>query len=263
MYRGITLLLLARLAMGQDITSAPALPQTSRVSITSALEYTLQRSCVAHCLYYNGPLPRGPYYHDWDDVGGELKCGYAPINGCYCNTKYASSATAYFNTCIPYYCGSGEDADPDDLVSALSLYNDYCATANGNPTKPVPTPVVIPASTTSAPASSETSETGSSSTSVDESSQPATTGSSAGSSGAAPPTAVAESKTNPSPTEAGSEMGSGGGNGNGGLSKGATIGIAVGASVGGLALIAAAVVLFLTRRRALAGEKQPMGGIEG
>ncbi|KAK6513090.1 hypothetical protein TWF506_009256 [Arthrobotrys conoides] len=268
MHRGITLLLLlARLAAGQDVTSGPALPQTSRVSITSGLEYTLQRSCVAHCLYYNGPLPRGAYYHDWDDVGGQLKCGYAPINGCYCNTKYASSATAYFNTCIPYYCGSGENADPEDLVSALSLYNEYCATANGNPTKPVPTPVTIAASTTSAPApseetSSEASESGNSSTSADEPSVPATTGSSAGSSDTAAPTAVAEGKSSPSPTQEGSEMGSGGG-GSGGLSKGATIGIAVGASVGGLALIAAAVVLFLSRRRALAGEKHPMGGIEG
>ncbi|RVD89610.1 uncharacterized protein DFL_000611 [Arthrobotrys flagrans] len=266
MYRGIILLLIARLAAGQDVTVAPELPQTSRVSIYSEFEYTLQRSCVAHCLYYNGALPRGPYYHDWDDVGGQLKCGYAPINGCYCNTKYASSATAYFNTCIPYYCGRGEDADPNDLISALSLYNAYCATANGNPTKPVPTPVTIAATTTSTPASSEetsleTSEPGASSTLVDEPSQPATTGSSAGSSDTAAQTATAEEKMSPSPTQAGAETGSGGGSG--GLSKGATIGIAVGASVGGVALIAAAVALFLSRRRALAGEKQPMGGIEG
>ncbi|KAK6507864.1 hypothetical protein TWF481_006286 [Arthrobotrys musiformis] len=261
MYRATVFLLIARLAAGQ-VTVAPEVPQTLGVTITSQLEYKLQRSCVAHCLYYNGALPRGPYYHDWDDVGGELKCGYAPINGCYCNTKYASSATAYFNTCIPYYCGSGDDADPDDLVSALSLYNDYCATANGNPTKPVPTPVTIGASTTSASSEETTSETSgpeSSSTPVDEPSQPATTGSSPVSSGSSV-TATAEGKTSFSPTEAGVQQGSGGGSG--GLSKGATIGIAVGASVGGIALIGAAVFLLISRRRGL-GEKQPMGGIEG
>ncbi|KAK6337093.1 hypothetical protein TWF718_009879 [Orbilia javanica] len=256
MYRGIGLLLMAHLAASQ-ITVAPDLPQTYRVSITSELEYTLQRSCVQHCLYYNGGFVRGPYHHDWDDVGGQLKCGWAPINGCYCSTGYASSATSYFNTCIPYYCGSGEDADPNDLISALSLYNAYCATANGNPTKPVPTPVTIPATATSASSSAEETT---SSTSVDESSQPATTGSSAGSSDSAARTATAEEKTSPSPT-AGAETESGGGSG--GLSKGATIGIAVGASIGGIALLGAAVFLYLSRRRALAGEKMPMGGIEG
>ncbi|KAK6526026.1 hypothetical protein TWF281_011067 [Arthrobotrys megalospora] len=261
MHRAIVLLLAARLVVGQDgITVTPPNGQTSRVSITSELEYKTQRSCVAHCLYYNGGFVRGPYHHDWDDVGGELGCGWAPINACYCNTKYASSATAYFSTCVPYYCGSGDNADPDNLVSALSLYNSYCAAANGNPTKPVPVPVTIPATTTSQSSEempSETSEPGNTSTPVDEPTQPVTTGSSRASS-AVEGAATAEQKTSPSPTDAASTGGSGG------LSKGATIGIAVGASVGGIALIAAAVVLFLSRRKsALAGGKEPMGGIEG
>ncbi|RVD88101.1 uncharacterized protein DFL_002298 [Arthrobotrys flagrans] len=92
------------------------------------------------------------------------------------------------------------------------------------------------AATTEAPAT-----TGTGSTPVDEPSQP--------------------EKTSPGLTQAGAETGSGGGSG--GLSKGATIGIAVGASVGGLALIAAVVFLFLSRKKAPVGGKQPIGGIEG
>ncbi|EWC46454.1 hypothetical protein DRE_04397 [Drechslerella stenobrocha 248] len=266
MHRFSTLSLLPfllRLVASQGITAGPQV--TGRVSIRDPVEYTLQRSCVQHCLYYNGNNPRGYYYNNWDDVGGELGCGHAPINGCYCNTKYASSATSYFSSCIAGYCGT---SDPEDFVSAVSFYDAYCATANGNPTKPVPEPVSAKVTTpsasentssaqapsTSAPSSRPTSApapSGGDSARAEEKSSP--TGS--GSIGAP----VGASNTN-TPAASGDEGSSGGG----GLSKGATIGIAVGASVGGVALIAVAVALFLAHQRKAAGGKEPpMGGIEG
>ncbi|KAF3902299.1 hypothetical protein ABW21_db0203469 [Orbilia brochopaga] len=258
--------LLARLAASQDtITSAPAEPQvTGKVTIWSGLDYTLQRSCVAHCIYYNGPLPRGAYYHDWDDVGGELGCGYAPINGCYCNTKYESSATSYFSSCIPYYCGT-VNPDPQDLVSALSMYNAYCATANGNPTKPLPEPVSAKA-TSRATSKEETSSAADASTPETQgaSSLPATSaraGTTSPSAGAAGTSAAAEAKTTGAP---GAEESAAGGDTGGGLSQGAKIGIAVGASLGGIAVIAIGVASFLLykRRAANSMKEPPMGGIQ-
>ncbi|KAF3932358.1 hypothetical protein ABW20_dc0108984 [Dactylellina cionopaga] len=254
MYRSILFVLLARLAAGQDVTDAPN--QTAGVSISDQLEYTLLgRSCIQHCVYYNGPFPRGPYYHDWDDVGGELGCGYGPINGCYCNTNYASSATSYFSSCISEYCGT---KDPSDFVSGVSRYNAYCATANGNPTKPLPvaaapTTPASRSSTTDSPSEGTTTalspETNSSSPSSTTSVPMSTSGSSSG-------TAVAEGKQTSGASETTTPSGGGG------LSKGATIGIAVGASLGGVVLIGIAVLLLLKKRKA-SGKESPMGGIEG
>ncbi|KAK6346612.1 hypothetical protein TWF696_006732 [Orbilia brochopaga] len=257
--------LIAHLAAGQDtITDAPSAPEvTGKVTIWSGLDYTLQRSCVAHCIYYNGPLPRGAYYHDWDDVGGELGCGYAPINGCYCNTKYSSSASSYFSSCIPYYCGTA-NPDPQDLVSALSMYNAYCATANGNPTKPVPEPVSAQVTSRAAnsPASSadaSTPETENAKTAPPTSTAAGATGGSG--SGGSSGTAAGASSTNSAEAES-KESGSGDSMG-GGLTKGAKIGIAVGASLGGVALIAIGVASFLLyKRRAVNMKEPPMGGIQ-
>ncbi|KAJ6256145.1 Tannase [Drechslerella dactyloides] len=254
--------LLARLAAGQDpsITQAPAGPEvTGKATIWSTIDYTLQRSCVQHCIWYNGPLPRGAYYHDWDDVGGELGCGHAPINGCYCNTKYSSSATSYFSSCIPYYCGS--TADPENLVSAISLYDAYCATANGNPSKPVPSPV--PAQATAAAKVSSSADAAATSNAPNAPNSPATPPASSGTTrpaSAAAETAVGASGTqsSASPSDSGSSDSNGGG-----MSKGAKIGIAVGASLGGVALIAIGVVSYMLHKRRVANSKeQPMGGIQ-
>ncbi|KAK6537315.1 hypothetical protein TWF694_011505 [Orbilia ellipsospora] len=258
MTRSILLLLLARFAIAQSgtITEGPQI--TAAASIRKELEYTLQRSCVQHCLWYNGNNPRGYYYINWDDVGGELKCGPYPINACYCNTKYASSATSYFSTCIPYYCGSGDDADPADLVSALSLYNAYCATANGNPTKPVPEPVTVAATSTSAGSSSE-AEASQASAPSSSPAQPTSAATSGATTSSSSSSANAQAKESPQQTATPEGENSGGG-----TSKGTTIGIAVGASLGGIVIIALGVLCFIFyRRRARNMEKQPMGGIEG
>ncbi|KAF3908319.1 hypothetical protein AA313_de0207373 [Arthrobotrys entomopaga] len=254
----LSLLLLTRFVIGQSDTVTEGPQITALASIRKELDYTLQRSCVQHCVWYNGNNPRGYYYINWDDVGGELKCGYAPINACYCNTKYASSATSYFSSCIPYYCGSGDDADPADLVSALSLYNAYCATANGNPTKPVPEPVTVAATSTSAPSSSETDASQASEPSSSPA-EPTSAPTSPAVTSSPSTSANAQAKESPAST-ATSENDSNGG----GTSKGTTIGIAVGASLGGIVITALAVLCFVFyKRRARLMEKQPMGGIEG
>ncbi|EPS41145.1 hypothetical protein H072_4948 [Dactylellina haptotyla CBS 200.50] len=254
MHRSILFFLAARSALGQ-VTTAPPNGPLEYASMKANTEYILQRSCVKHCLWYNGENLRGVYYHDWDDVGGELDCGYAPLNGCYCNTKYSSSATSYFESCIPYYCGT--TGDPGNLPSALSLYNAYCATANGNPTKPVPEPVTVAATSTSDSSSSETSASSSEpSSSMPE---PSSTPASAGSSSTSTPAATAAAKDSTSGAPSPQETSASGG----GMSKGAIIGAAVGGSIGGIVIIAGCVAAFLIHKRRSAGKEQPMGGIEG
>ncbi|KAL0940263.1 uncharacterized protein CTRU02_203026 [Colletotrichum truncatum] len=100
----------------------------ARVSIYSELAYSTARACAAGCLVYNGQYPCGLV--GYQDLGVALQCGCASINGCYCNTALASSATSYISSCVSKGC-SRVDNWSVDMSSMLNLYDSYCATANG------------------------------------------------------------------------------------------------------------------------------------
>ncbi|KAK2731094.1 hypothetical protein CKAH01_09165 [Colletotrichum kahawae] len=118
-----SLLLLAPLASAATTTGALA-----RVSIFSEVAYSTARACAAGCLVYNGNYPCG--VGGYQDLGVALQCGCQSINGCYCNTALASSATSYISSCVSKGCSKVENWSVD-LTSMLDLYDSYCATANG------------------------------------------------------------------------------------------------------------------------------------
>ncbi|KAF6810870.1 hypothetical protein CSOJ01_06085 [Colletotrichum sojae] len=116
------LLLLCCLTSAATTTGALA-----RVSIYSELAYSTARACAAGCLVYNGAYPCGT--GGYQDLGVALQCGCQSINGCYCNTGLASSASAYISSCVSRGCSKVENWSVD-LTSMLNLYDSYCATAN-------------------------------------------------------------------------------------------------------------------------------------
>ncbi|EPS45925.1 hypothetical protein H072_65 [Dactylellina haptotyla CBS 200.50] len=249
----LQLALFACFAAAQNtITTGPQ--PTASVSIFRSLEYTLQRPCIQTCVWDFGLVGRTNVYTNWEDVGKDLGCGPYAVNGCYCNPKYELSVSSYFSTCIPNRCGSGPNGDPANYVSALSLYNDYCATANGNPTKPIPEPVAVttPSSGSMVSSASETESAvpNASSSSVSSSAASSISSSDSGTSSTqSTESSTAENQGNPS----------GGGGGGGSNTK--TIGIAVGVSVGSLLIIIGVLVFLLVRRKNKIKEEQNMGGI--
>jgi hypothetical protein len=109
-----------------DITDGPLAP-VSLASSNSA--YTTARDCAANCLEYRGIWVcgvNGGYF----GLGEALQCGCASVNGCFCSTGYASSATAYLSSCVSSQCAEDNAGWTSDLQSMLGLYDDYCATAN-------------------------------------------------------------------------------------------------------------------------------------
>jgi len=119
----VTIAQLGQFVQAADVTQGPA----AAVSIWSEEAYSTARRCAAGCLAYNGVFGcnNAGYY----DLGIELGCECGPVNNCYCNTKYASSATKYVSNCVKAGCNGVEDW-PDEVTSMLDLYNNYCATAN-------------------------------------------------------------------------------------------------------------------------------------
>ncbi|WQF82529.1 hypothetical protein CDEST_07543 [Colletotrichum destructivum] len=98
------------------------------VSLHSELAYSTARACAAGCLVHNGIWVCG-VNAGYQDLGVALQCGCQSINGCYCNTALASSATSYISSCVSKGC-SKVDNWSVDLTSMLNLYDSYCATAN-------------------------------------------------------------------------------------------------------------------------------------
>ena len=83
------------------------------LSIASANDYLVSRSCVKDCLWSDG---------GW--VGSLIGCGSPYYNQCYCNANLASSATSYLSSCAIKYCTSEPDA-----TSAVKVYAGYCSIA--------------------------------------------------------------------------------------------------------------------------------------
>ncbi|KAG4435951.1 hypothetical protein IFR05_008571 [Cadophora sp. M221] len=86
------------------------------------------RPCAASCLVYQG-IWSCPYNSGYYDLGLELSCGCSPQNFCYCDSKpsAAASASSYISSCVSNGCGADF---PDEVTSAMDLYNGYCSTAN-------------------------------------------------------------------------------------------------------------------------------------
>ncbi|CRK12984.1 hypothetical protein BN1708_010686, partial [Verticillium longisporum] len=116
--------LLLTISMAQDVTQGPLAP----VSLGSYTELATARGCAAACLVYNGIWVCG-VNAGYDDLGVALECGCASINGCYCNTGLASSATAYLSRCVSSRCAESVENWTQEVAGMLGIYEGYCATA--------------------------------------------------------------------------------------------------------------------------------------
>ncbi|PNH45046.1 hypothetical protein VD0004_g2732 [Verticillium dahliae] len=116
--------LLLTISMAQNVTQGPLAP----VSLGSYTELATARGCAAACLVYNGIWVCG-VNAGYDDLGVALECGCAPINGCYCNTGLASSATACFSRCVSSRCAESVENWTQEVAGMLGIYEGYCATA--------------------------------------------------------------------------------------------------------------------------------------
>ncbi|KAF3361009.1 hypothetical protein VdG1_01018 [Verticillium dahliae VDG1] len=116
--------LLLTISMAQDVTQGPLAP----VSLGSYTELATARGCAAACLVYNGIWVCG-VNAGYDDLGVALECGCASINGCYCNTGLASSATAYLSRRVSSRCAESVENWTQEVAGMLGIYEGYCATA--------------------------------------------------------------------------------------------------------------------------------------
>ncbi|KAF3906113.1 hypothetical protein ABW21_db0209535 [Orbilia brochopaga] len=113
---------------------------TSFVSIDGDRDYATARGCVQSALWDDGGGNGRGVDAAPDDVGYGLGCGDLPINGCYCSSAMAASATAYISGYVEGNCSPTASANKY-LSTALSIYGKYCKTAG----------VVEQAATTSKP----------------------------------------------------------------------------------------------------------------
>jgi len=96
-------------------TAVPVLGD-STVSIASFTAYSVQRYCLQYCLFDG--LPNGGFA-----LPRYLGCTGTALNGCFCNTNAASSASSFLTSCVNSYCAD----DATDVGNAVSLYDNYCA----------------------------------------------------------------------------------------------------------------------------------------
>ncbi|KAJ9635514.1 hypothetical protein H2201_003175 [Coniosporium apollinis] len=109
------------------IYAATTVGPTARVSIWAEPTYIAARSCAACCIWYNGVFhPSNAGYYD---LAIHLQCGAGTNNLCYCKADYASSVTAYLQSCVSSRCANVDNRGVD-ATSMVDLYNGYCATAN-------------------------------------------------------------------------------------------------------------------------------------
>lgn len=109
------------------VSSAGKNGPTATVSIESDLSYITGRECAVGCLWNEYHILGSP------DLSYELSCGETAINGCYCKTDYASSATSYISNCVSTGCSDLQDVS-GEVKTIVDLYNGYCETANARTT---------------------------------------------------------------------------------------------------------------------------------
>jgi hypothetical protein len=133
---------LLSLGRGQDIT-------------TVSMAFNFAHACVNHCLDPGWVL---------GNLAGALGCAGPVANDCYCgtNSKAASIATSWVNSCAVASCSSGDLSD--DSSAMKSAYGSYCQAAGF--TQPGMTDWYNPATaTTSSPAAPSTGSSAASSAS--------------------------------------------------------------------------------------------------
>jgi hypothetical protein len=95
------------------------LDPSASVSINKYPSYEYQRSCGRGCLQND--------YDGGADITKALGC---TCNGCYCGTQYKDVATSILSSCWSAYCGTSQlSLLSYDILTALSLYDAYCAGA--------------------------------------------------------------------------------------------------------------------------------------
>lgn len=105
-----------------------SLAQNSPQTINSLTAFTSQLPCAQSCFtYYGGGCCS-------DGIGSVIGCQnpapcYGPSKGapdrCYCRTDLQSLAVAYLTSCVANQCTLGQSTN--DISSAVSIYEDYCA----------------------------------------------------------------------------------------------------------------------------------------
>lgn len=114
------------------VSSAGGNGPTATVTITNDLSYITGRGCAVGCLWNINARD----YIDikgYRDLGFELSCGDPAINGCYCKTDYASSATSYISNCVDERCSDLGGGLTEEVKTIEALYDGYCETANIDP----------------------------------------------------------------------------------------------------------------------------------
>jgi hypothetical protein len=91
----------------------------STVSIANYPGLGQQHGCVQTCLNGNGVFT--------DVSGGPLSCDTPYVNNCFCATASAALASSFLSSCASSRCDAGDL--PDDVTSAVSIYDGYCLTA--------------------------------------------------------------------------------------------------------------------------------------
>ena len=217
----IAISILLAVAAAAETTNGPL----AAVSIWSDIAWSTAKRCAADCIAYDGVFRCGVnagYY----DLGIELGCGCASINGCYCNTGLANSASAYLSTCISGGCAENDPGWTTDLNSMIGLYDAYCLTAN------------VAASTTAATTMSDATAA---TTNTDETNA---TGTGASTPGSRASTTASQTATSSQPTSADSQKSP-----DDGLSRSDIVALAASLGVGIPSLLIAAITLCVQLRK--------------
>jgi len=105
--------------------------QTSN-SVASDSGYLQQRGCVKSCLW--GDIANG-------DLSINLGCTAPWVNECYCRADQAPVASSFLSKCVSSVCLGSASVD---VSLALSVYDQYCATAMGTPAQARATTTIDP-----------------------------------------------------------------------------------------------------------------------
>jgi len=180
-------------------------------TIISMPAFQSQIDCVQMCIWHAGQTV--------DDLMPAMSCGEPWDNDCLCDAaRMKTVGNDFLSTCVASRCSTATTAPL--VTSALSVHSAYCSSAG----LPLPAPAV--SATSSATKTASSTATGSGTRPDD----------------GEPPGPGQTSGPDEGPGGEPSESGSG-------LSTGAIIGIALGAAALAIAIVSAAVILALHKRR--------------